>query len=132
MIEASSSSDESLPKTPEDNKRARNLRRRALSRARSFVAAAIGSEGSLSALELAAVSKKVNVDYVKLLENFLCWADGSDLPLDEDADVDSALVQWFNHLYFRGHLPHVGEKTLAALMHRVCRHIPCAACWGQS
>ena len=72
VIEASSSSDESLPKTPEDNKRARNLRRRALSRARSFVAAAIGAEGSLSALELAAVSKKVNVDYVKLLENFLC------------------------------------------------------------
>ena len=64
------------------------------------MAASIGAEKSLSALELAAVSKKVNEDYVKLLENFLCWAEGSDLPLGEDADVDSALVQWFNHLHY--------------------------------
>ena len=58
------------------------------------------------------------MDYVKLLTRLLSWAEGEQLPLEEDAAIGGALVRWFNLLYFLGHLPHVGEKTLAALMHR--------------
>ena len=48
----------------------------------------------------------------------LSWAEAAGLGLAEDTEIDGALVRWFNRLYYLGHLPHVGEKTLAALMHR--------------
>ena len=116
--EESSSSDESTEPSLQKSRRMRNLRRRALSRARTFVAAAIGAESGLSGLELAAVGRKVNEDYVNLLDRFLSWAETEGLALDADDEIDAALVRWFNRLYLLGHLPHVGEKTLAALMHR--------------
>ena len=52
IAEESSSSDESEPTTLEGRKRLRNLRRRAMSRARAFVASSLGLESGLRAREL--------------------------------------------------------------------------------
>ena len=64
-----------------------------MSRARAFVATSLGVESGLTALELGAVGKKVNVDCVKLLDWFLSWAEKEQLPLEEDAAIDAAPVR---------------------------------------
>ena len=116
--DSSSSEDDAEPARAAQATRARSLRNRSAARARGYLKSALGLGPTLSFLELQAVSKKVNEDYVTFLDRFLTWADQRDEALDADTAVDEALVQWFNALYFQGHLPHVGEKTLAALMHR--------------
>ena len=60
----------------------------------------------------------MNQDYVVYLERFLTWSENEKRVLVEDGEIDAALVCWFNLLYLRGEAPHIGEKTLAALMHR--------------
>ena len=72
------------------------MRRSARSRASFSETPSLGLESGLSALELGAVGKKVNVDYVKLIDRLLSWDEQEELPLHEDAAIDAALVRWQN------------------------------------
>ena len=67
------------------------------------------------------MGKKVNEGYIIFLERFLTWAESEELPLGADKGIDIALVRYFNRQHLLGHLPHVDEKTLAAIMHREAR-----------
>ena len=55
---------------------------------------------------------------VKPLDCISIRGEREQIPLDEDAAIDAALGRWCNRLSLLGHLPHVGEKTLAVPMDR--------------
>ena len=58
----------------------------------------------------------MNEDYIIFLQGFLTSAEGENLALGAASEIDIALVRYVNRQYLLGHLPHVVEKTHAALM----------------
>ena len=69
-------------------------------------------------LERNAVSKAARKNYERMMQRLEMYCRAHRLPLGSDEECDAALVHWFNHLYFHGEQPAVGEKALAGLMDR--------------
>ena len=71
----------------------------------------------LSFLESRAIGTASAVSYRRHLEAWLRWATLKKLSLQTAEQIDESLVQFFDHCYRRGGAPHLGEKTLSAVMH---------------
>ena len=67
-----------------------------------------------SLLEEIAVSKGIRPDYEKYLSNFLNFAAANKLQMETLAEIDVAVVQFYDALFLDGEGHHVAEKTFAA------------------
>ena len=70
----------------------------------------------LSFLEWAAVKPATTAKYREVVLRFLELA-ATDGPIEEDAAVDAALVQFMNHCFGLGEPANIGETLLAGLCH---------------
>ena len=109
-----SSSQEAL-----ETQRTRALRRRAARRSRCLGGGSLGDDGRLSFLETRAVSCRTHLDYKQRATRFLQWAEGAAVPLTLATDMDVAMVEYMNRLFFEGEAPSSAEKTLAAVVHHL-------------
>ena len=115
-------SDSSTSEEEEENKgakRERQLVQRSKRRLKKYLDEVIEGSHVLTFLERKAISARVEKYYQTELEQFIKFADEQQLPLVQDAEIDSALVRFMNRLYFIGEQADKGEKVLASLMHMV-------------
>ena len=76
------------------------------------------AENDRSYLEKKAVTPRVRMVYDMTLSAFISWAEGENMKLTKDTEVDEALVAYFNLLYFSGYNPSKGDRTIASLLDR--------------
>ncbi|CAK9111555.1 unnamed protein product [Durusdinium trenchii] len=67
-------------------------------------------------LERAAVTDRVRQNYTKRLDEFRSFLEEARLPHGRAAEMDAALVIYFNKKYLAGEGAYVGDYTMAALM----------------
>lgn len=106
---------------PRKNTKSKLLAKRSRGRLQKYVEEAMeATKGGLSLLEKKAIgerSARYCMDEYRLMQRF---AHSNQLPLHHPAQVDAALVKYFNSLFMQGHPAHRGDKILAAVM----RHRP--------
>ena len=116
--EQSGDSTSEYPDETGEAARQRLLQARARHRIRLHLAEALeGASSNMTLLEKRAITARVTKYYQNELEQVLKFADLSDTSLVSDAEVDGALVAYFNRCYFAGEQSDKGEKVLAALLH---------------
>ena len=114
---SSDGSSESSEAERDARHRTRLLKQRARHRLKKYLEEMLeGVTEGLTFLERRAVSDKVKRSYRKEVAEFTNFAAAGKLELDSDAEVDEALVKYFDRLFFGGEQAHKGERTLAAWM----------------
>jgi hypothetical protein len=69
-------------------------------------------------LEHAAVFPKTEKKYADALARWTSWTQSEGLSVAQPGQIDQALVQFFNHLFFAGQNPWRGECLVAAILHK--------------
>ena len=69
-------------------------------------------------LEQSTIFPKTEKKYSDAVLQWSGWTLRQGLPIAEPSQIDTALVQFFNHLFFAGQNPWRGELLLAALLHK--------------
>ena len=72
----------------------------------------------MSFLERRVVQKTVRDNYCKECDRLLAFANEKCLPMVSDDEVDQAIVEYLNHLFFMGDHSDRGDKVLAAFFDR--------------
>jgi len=98
----------------------RTLKRRSAQRLRRMLEArkSVPLSDFMTYLEQSAVSPKTEKKYSDAVALWTVWTQNEGLSITQPGQVDQALVQFFNHLFFAGENPWRGEVLLAAVLHK--------------
>ena len=78
-------------------------------------------------MEVNRVTRASATLYDRYFCDFRRWARQNDISLSTPAEIDIALVEHFEDLYFQGHNHDAGEKVLASVEFRILK-VPGARC----
>ena len=118
---SAASSDEELPRDAAPRRTEKLLREeRSRSRLKNYLEESTAARLSgRSLLEELAVRRPARLQYQHYLDRWVRFCDAKEMSMRTDAEVDSALVVYFNHCFLTGRQAYEGEKTMAALMDKV-------------